>query len=721
MSSEGAREGAGGAWLDGVACPIVILEGRRISRANAPALALLGDGAVGKPIAEVLARAGAERLTIEESSLGGNRTIVTLRDRGELQDMQRALREEEDRVAAIMRAAPGVLYSFRLRPDGTSCFPFAGAGMERLFGISREILAENAQPLWDAMPKEDWERMQREFAAARREQRPFAMEFRVFVNGEMRWVSVRSTVSEEPDGGLLWHGYATDCTRERMVDEALRESEARFAQAFQVSPIGQTLVSISDMRVIDVNDAYLEAWGLQREDVVGNPSDLLPVQPPEDVRVRLIEALVANRTARDIEYRATASDGTEHHISISSALIERSGQLFALSMVSDITARKRAEEERTRLEESLRQSQKLESIGRLAGGIAHDFNNWLTVLSGCTEQLGEPGISPEVRATMLADTRYAIERAASLTRDLLAFSRREVLQPEVLDLNELVSDSARMLQRVIGEDIRLVLDLARSGPCHVEVDRNHWASVLMNLCVNARDAMPKGGTITIRTRRGEGEATGKLFLDVADTGHGFDPETRQRIFEPFFTTKGKQGTGLGLSVVHGILEQSGATIDVESRPGAGTTFTISLAETTPRVSWLGAAAATNGPTTGVVLVAEDEEMLRRLVERVLGTAGFEVHVARDGEEALALLERLPHIDLLFTDLVMPGMSGRELAEEVVRLRPGTRVLYSTGYTEDAVIRVGVRRAEAEFVQKPFTPAELVESVRHALRRREIAS
>lgn len=700
-----------GAWLDGVACPIVIVEGGRVSLANGLAVSLLGGDVVGKLLAEVRALPGADRLTFDSSPLDEQRTIVTLRDRGELDEMARALREEEDRLAAIMRATPGVLYSFRLRPDGTSCFPFAGAGMERLFGISREVLAENAQPLWDAMPKEDWARMQREFAAARREQRPFAMEFRVLVDGAVRWISVRSTLSEEPDGGALWHGYATDCTRERLADEALRESEARFAQAFQMSPVGQTLVSVRDMKVIDVNDAYLQMWGLRREDVVGARSDRLPLQPPDEVRARLADELMTNRIARDIEYRAVGADGVERHVSLASALLERGGELFALSMVFDITARKRAEAERARLEETLRQSQKLESIGRLAGGIAHDFNNWLTVLSGCTEQLGDARVPPEARATMLSDVRYAIERAASLTRDLLAFSRREVLQPEVLDLNELVRDSARMLERVIGEDVALELSLDAEQPCWVEVDRNHWSSVLVNLCVNARDAMPQGGTITIRTRR----SNDRIVLDVVDTGQGIDAETRQRIFEPFFTTKGRRGTGIGLSVVHGIIEQSGATIDVESRPGRGTTFSIALKPSRmPSVS-----VTTEAPmvprTTGVVLVAEDEAMVRRLVARVLDEAGFETHVADDGDAALALLETLPRVDLLLTDLVMPKMSGRELAEEVVRRRPGTRVLYSTGYTEDAVIRVGVRRAETEFVQKPFTPTELLEAVHRALR------
>ena len=716
MPSEGERASPDaaklGAWLDGVPCPIVILEDRRITRANARAIALLGEDAVGSPIESAIAKAAPGRIGLEESHIGTSYTIVTLRDLSEIDAMARALREEEDRVATIMRAAPGVLYSFRLRPDGTSHFPFAGPGMERLFGISREVLAENAQPLWDAMPREDWEKMQNEFACASREQRPFSLDFRVRVNGEIRWVSVRSTASVDPDGGLLWHGYATDCTREHRVDEALRESEARFAQAFQMSPMPQTLVSIRDMNVVDVNEAYLAAWGLRREDVVGNPVGGLPLQPPEAVKKVITEGLLASRSVRDIEYRGLGPDADERHISLWAALLEQGGELFALTMMADITGRKRADEERNKLEESLRQSQKLESVGRLAGGIAHDFNNWLTVISGCTEELGDPELAEQDRHSILADTRYAIERAASLTRDLLAFSRREVLNPQVFDLNDLVRDSARMLQRVIGEDVQLVLELHPST-CPVEVDRNHWSSVLVNLCVNARDAMPRGGTIAIRTRK----SAGRIHLDVADTGEGFDPEVRQRIFEPFFTTKGKHGTGLGLSVVHGIIEQSGATIDVESRPGHGTTFSIVLAESGERMSLTTPDATRVLEGTGVVLLAEDEEMLRRLVTRVLRGAGFEVLAAGDGDEALALLEHAPKVDLLFTDLVMPKMTGRELAEEVLRRRPDIRVLYSTGYTEDAVVRVGVRRSDAAFVQKPYTPSELVDAVRRAMRKK----
>ncbi len=695
--------------------PALLLDRGLIRSANRLAEALIGRASgdlVGRVLDEVLGTSG-RAIDAECNSIDDRFAIATLRDRTSMRAIEEALREEEDRLAQIVRAAPGVPYSFRLRPDGSTSIPYASFGIEPLLGHSREVLAESASVIWESMDEADARRVREAMLASARDMSMYAGEIRVRVGNEYRWIALRALPTREPDGSILWHGFAMDRTAERNAIEAAKAAEARFAQAFQLSPVGLVLTAVSTMTVLEVNDAYLKIWGLPREKVVGSVINTLPAQPSATDHMKLSEALTRDREIRDYEYEYVRDDGGVGHAMISVTLMELKGELYTLTMMSDVTERRRSEAERSALEERLRQAQKLDSIGRLAGGIAHDFNNWLTVVSGCTEELGTGEATGEARNALLSETRHAIERAASLTRDLLAFSRQEVLDPKVVDLNEVITTSVRMLQRVLGEDITLVMDLERTLP-QVKIDRNHWSSVLMNLCVNARDAMPKGGKITIRTRTGTGRDAGHVVCDVADEGVGFGPEVRERIFEPFFTTKDQQGTGLGLSVVHGIVEQSGGRIDVNSTPGVGTTFSIALPAVRVATTPTSAAPAAIRKGAETILIAEDEDLVRRLAARVLRASGYTVLEAANGAEALEVLDRSPSVDLLFTDLVMPGMTGRELAEEVMRLRPGIAVLYTTGYTQDAVVRVGIQRSEVAFLQKPFTPQTLVAAVQAAL-------
>ncbi len=387
----------------------------------------------------------------------------------------------------------------------------------------------------------------------------------------------------------------------------------------------------------------------------------------------------------------------------------------------DVTAR-------VRLEEQLRQAQKMEAVGQLAGGVAHDFNNLLTVISGnCDLLLGATAADDPDRAP-LVDIRAAGDRAANLTRQLLAFSRRQILEPRLVDVHEVVAGIEKMLRRLIGEDVLLATDLA-ADPSWVKVDPGQLEQVVMNLAVNARDAMPRGGSLTIRTRNAEadlfadvaestgGRARPRVALSISDTGAGISPEARPHIFEPFFTTKevGK-GTGLGLATVYGIVKQSGGDISVESEPGKGSTFTILLpSHPPPRRSGSGASLPAVPRGTGTILVVEDEDAVRRVVKIALESTGYKVIEARGGAEALELARtHAKRLDALVTDVVMPGMSGRELAERIRRDLPALKVLYMSGYTDDAVMRHGVVESGVAFLQKPFSPLALARKVRDLL-------
>jgi PAS domain S-box-containing protein len=522
---------------------------------------------------------------------------------------------------------------------------------------------------------------------------------------------------------MLVRGSMTDITERKRAEAAMRDIESRHSAILESSLDGLIVVNASS-RILEFNQAAETIFGHRRGDVIGR--DLAEVLIPAPLREahrtgmqRFLTSGVAAVIGRRLEMPALRADGSEVRVELSIQPIAGTPPLFA-GVVRDIT-------ERLRLEEQLRQSQKMEAVGQLAGGVAHDFNNLLTVIAGyCGILLDRLPPTDPLREDVRAISD-AGQRAASLTQRLLAFSRQAVLTPKVVDINTIVRDADQILRRLIGEDILLTVALDRHAG-HVKVDPGHIGQVLINLALNARDALPSGGRLSIETgavRLDETAVQGKpdlspgpyIRLVVSDTGAGMPPEVKARIFEPFFTTKGVgRGTGLGLSVVHGIVKQSGGHIEVESEEGAGSTFTIYLPQAqdapAPRRQDEGAPRA-HGVET--ILLVEDEAAVRHLLARGLRSHGFTVLTAGDGVEALRLArDHRGVIDLLATDVVMPNMSGRDLADSLRRERDGLKVLFMSGYTDDTLLRHGVFEQREAFLQKPFALQAFASKVREML-------
>jgi two-component system cell cycle sensor histidine kinase/response regulator CckA len=540
-------------------------------------------------------------------------------------------------------------------------------------------------------------------------------------DGGVRSVNCRANVQRDAAGKpVKVLGSIQDVTEIKDVMNALRDSEERYRTLFESNPHPMWVYERDTLRFLAVNDSAVLSYGYSREEFL--EMTIEDIRPTEDRAALRASAKAASGVAHAGAWRHRTKDGSLLDVEITSHDVSFSGWPARLVQASDITERKR-------LEEQLRQSQKMEAIGRLAGGVAHDFNNLLNVIIGYAEILKRKLPADNAQRRNLEEILKASDRAATLTRQLLAFSRKQVLQPRDMDLNLIVSDMDKMLRRLIGEHIQLATSLGTNVGL-VRADPGQIEQVIMNLAVNARDAMPAGGTLVIETAEVEVSASAAqtgaelepgtyVLLSVGDTGHGMDPHTLSRIFEPFFTTKELgRGTGLGLSTVYGIVQQSGGHVNVSSTPGRGTSFNVYL----PRVAAAGQPAHDVPAQTPVVRVAaetvllvEDEGALREVVCEVLEDAGYTVIPASHGEDALAKVDaQLGTIDLLLTDVVMPGISGRQLAEQLHLARPGTRVLYMSGYTQDAIGHYGVLDAGTHFLPKPFTADALLQKVRAVL-------
>jgi len=527
----------------------------------------------------------------------------------------------------------------------------------------------------------------------------------------------------DPDGkvvGLL--GICRDITERKRAEEEVRQSQEKLRMHIESTPLAVVEWDLQ-FRVVSWNASAERIFGYTREEAMGQHGHFIVPRSVRPLVDKVWQELLAGKGGK---HGSPNDNVTKNGRTIScewynSPLVDAAGRVLGVaSFAQDVT-------ERVALEERLLQSQKMEAIGGLAGGIAHDFNNLLTVILGYTQFLSD-GLAPGRLADSTGQIKSAAERAAGITRQLLAFSRKQVLSPRIIDLNDIVANLDSLLRRLIGEDIE-VLTVPAADLGSVRADPGQVEQVIMNLALNARDAMPRGGKLTLETANAElDEAYAEehqpltpgryVMLAVTDTGLGMTPDVQARIFEPFFTTKevGK-GTGLGLSTVYGIIKQSGGYIWVYSEPGQGTSFKIYFPRVEQPAQTVGSDKRFGAvqPGTETILLVEDDPQLRDLTSTVLAQCGYKVLVAGSPEEGLEI-SKANHQDirLLITDVVMPRMNGRQLAEQVLKIAPDMRVLYISGYTSDAIVHYGVLDEGLWFLSKPFTLAALVNKVREIL-------
>lgn len=512
-----------------------------------------------------------------------------------------------------------------------------------------------------------------------------------------------------------------DVTGRKQAEEALRESEERYRDLVENA---HDIIYSHDLvgNYTSINRAGEQITGYTREECLA--LNLAMTVAPEDFprAQEMLRRKIAGEKVTAYEMQIIAKDGHRVAVEANTKLVYQGGVPVGVQGIArDVTERKQ-------LEEQLRQSQKMEAIGQLAGGVAHDFNNLLTAINGYSSLALQRLDDDHPIKPYIEEVKKAGDRATNLTRQLLAFGRKQILQPLALNLNGVVSDMNKMLRRLIGEDIVLTAKLD-AGVGKVMVDPGQVEQVLVNLIVNARDAMPRGGNLTIETKNVEldeeygskhvGVAPGKyVLLAVSDTGEGMTEEVRHRVFEPFFTTKEKgKGTGLGLSTVYGIVKQSGGNVWIYSEPGRGTTFKVYLPEVVSEPREPGEEVVEVAPRGGseTILLVEDEAVVRGLARRILEQAGYSVVEASRGDEALRFCaEHAAEVDLLLTDVVMPEMSGKQLVDQLKSQYPELKMVFMSGYTDESIVHHGVLDSSVEFIQKPFTPAALVRKVREVL-------
>lgn len=709
-----------------------------------------------------------EEALIEPAGAGRWHVIGVSFDVTERKRTEEALRTSKAQLEAIIEAAPECIKL--IAPDGT-LLDMNPAGLAMIdAGSPADVLGRCVYDLVVPECREAFQALNERVCRGAEATLEFEI---VGCTGQRRWIETHAVPLRLPSReGFVHLGISRDVTERKHGErrrDALQALGKRLNWVTSPEEAARILLSVAD-ELIGWDACWVELFGPDQRttstlllmDVVDGRRVEVPSSEPDPAARRLARQvaaggprLVLREPGAAIETTMRFGDTSRPSASLMFAPIRSHGRpvgvvslqsytfhaytqvdLDHLQAVADYCgealARTEAEKTRAHLEEQLRQAHKMEAVGRLAGGVAHEFNNMLSVILGCTDlALLRPGISPEL-TTLLRQVQRAAERASTSTAQLLAFSRKQLVAPEVIDLNGVVDRALAMLGRLIGEDITLVTQLDPQLE-RAHADPGQLEQALVNMVVNARDAMPRGGQITIRTEnvdlgaeaaRAHGDARPGPYvtLSVSDTGCGMDEATRAKVFEPFFTTKNVgEGTGLGLPLVQGMVKEIGGHVAVESRVGQGSTFTIYLPRLAEATATEPDPAADRSMPGGreTVLLVEDEPMVRQVVRTVLEACGYTVLGAANGREALQQCARLEGpIHLLVTDIRMPQMSGRDLAERVLAGSPGTRVLFMSGYTDDEVVRAGVLTDHSHFIQKPFTPSCLVQKVREVLDAKE---
>ena len=633
----------------------------------------------------------------------------------ELSEANEALQESEEFNFSLLNNAPNPIIV--LNPDTST--RYVNPALENLTGFSSsELIGSKAPYPW--WTKETLAKTSRDLKEAMHKGEKQLENLFQKKNGERFWVEITSVPIMKNGEFKYYLANWVDITNHKEAEEALKKSEEKFKAIFNESLDVVMIMDSESGEILSVNQSVSHILGYENKGLLEKHFSILFPSESKLTGNNLLEKLFIHGSVFESQEFVRA-DGSVLPMDLTATVVPWDKGKAILATFRDVSERKI-------LEDQFRQAQKMEAIGVLAGGVAHDFNNLLTTIIGCSDlMMMSIGKDHELRED-LEDIKKAGYQAASLTRQLLAFSRRQILEPKVIDLNDVIPDMDRMLRRLIGEDIDLetVLtpDLGR-----VEADPGQIEQIIMNLAVNARDAMPRGGRLTIETANMDLDVTYArnhmavtpgpyVMMAISDSGTGMDEETLSKVFDPFFTTKevGK-GTGLGLSTIYGIVKQSNGNIWAYSEPGKGTTFKIYLPRVEKEIEETEAVEAAAESLTGseAILVVEDNEMVRDLVQTIFQRHGYSVLTAQDGEEAIKVSkEHDGPIHLMVTDVVMPNMSGKELAERLNALRPDMKVLYMSGYTDNAIVHHGVLAQEMVFIQKPFTPESLARKVREVI-------
>lgn len=640
---------------------------------------------------------------------------------------ERKVRDSEERFRLAAEASGNLIYDYDI-PTGTVRWCGACA---KLTGLSEDEMALVDYESWMKMIHPD----DREYAVSLRNK---AIECHSCYSAEYRFQQKDSSyIYIEDNGNFIFNhtqkprrmvGTLKNINARKQIESVVQLSEEKFAKAFNSNPALMAISDTADLRFIDVNQTFLNVLGYSKEEVIGKTPRELRLFEDYSPKEKIFHELERCGLFRNLELRVRARSGELRDGVFSADIIELEDQKFILTVLNDITEQRRIENEKKRLEEQLRQSQKIESIGRLAGGVAHDFNNLLTAITG-NISLALMDTPPASRpAEFLQDAMKAADSAASFIRQLLAFSSRQVIEPKIVSPNELIAKMQKMIRRLIGEDIIFSTSLEENVGS-IKIDPAQFEQIIINLTANARDAMPNGGNLSIETKRIDLDSTvasayfstrpgAYILVSVSDTGCGMTNEIKQHVFEPFYSTKSREkGTGLGLSTVYRAVKQNNGLINLYSEVGKGTTFKIYFPreETQPETPENNLKDAFPASGNETIVVVEDDKSVREIVVQILTRKGYTVHAFESAQSALEQIQSMKgDIHLLISDIVMPVMDGLSLSRKIRKLFPKIRILLMSGYSEEIIAKKGAVMDDINFISKPFTPRDFTVKVRKIL-------